>query len=170
MDKNMLNEIVELRICVGFLGELNQGYWWPSSFFSGSSKAFLSPVFGKTLFSAQYYGTKEAATRVHDQHIGIGKDVFHLFRLPEMVEIELHGLLENPEIAGSVQLIVANRDEAEQFLREYAEGLDSSEVGPVRVGGATEISKREAWRTSAGYYSKAFQSGTRIFPYFSKTA
>ena len=135
-------------------------------FFSGSSEAFLSPVFGKTLFSAQYYGIKEAATRVHDQHIGIEKDVFHLFRLPEMVEIALHGLLEKPEIAGSVQMILANRDEAEQFLQEYAKDLDSSEVGPVRLGDATDISKREIWQTATGYYSKAIQGGNQNFPVF----
>ena len=170
MDNNILKEIVELRLCIGFLGEATQGSWWQSSFFSASSGAFLSPVFGKTTLLTQYHGVREAATRVHDQHIGIGKDVFHLFRLPELVEMEMHRFLQDPNNVAETRMIVATRAEAEQFFQEYAKDLGAEIIGPVRLGGAEKILTRETWQVVAGHYLKAFQGGTRVFPYFSKAA
>ena len=67
MKKKVLQDIFKLRICVGFLGESDQYSWWASSFFSPTSSAFLSPVFSKTSFTAQYYGLRKAATIVHDE-------------------------------------------------------------------------------------------------------
>ena len=95
MNASTLAQIVRLRLLVGFLGERSQFNWWPSAFFISSSSAFLSPIFTKTAFTAQYHGVKEAASRVHDEHIGVGK-VYHLFRLPETVEQTLFGHLQDP--------------------------------------------------------------------------
>jgi hypothetical protein len=170
MDKNTLKEIVELRVCIGFLGESNQESWWPSAFFSPSSEAFLSPVFAKTAFLSQYYGAREAAARIHDRHIGIGKDVFHLFRLPELVEMELHRRLEDPRNIVESRMIVTDSGEARQFLKEYAADSRAEQVGPIRLGSTEMISNRHAWQTAAGCYLGAFQHGTKIFPYFSKTS
>jgi hypothetical protein len=39
---------------------------------------------------------KEAAARVHDEYIGVGK-VYHLFRLPEHIEQALHSSLRDFE-------------------------------------------------------------------------
>ena len=41
---------------------------------------------------AQYHGVSEAARRVHDEHLSVGS--FHLFRLPEEMEQDLHALLQ----------------------------------------------------------------------------
>ncbi|MBC8391765.1 MAG: BrxE family protein [Deltaproteobacteria bacterium] len=168
MTQKDLKEIAKLRVCIGFLGESHQYSWWQSSFFSVSSLAFLSPVFGKTSFLAKYYGVKEAATLVHDKHIGVGKGVFHLFRLPEILEIELHGLFEYQEIVKDLQQIIGNKDSAEQFLRKDAIACDISELGPIRLGDHTDVVKKSVWQTVAQHYLKAFQEGTRIFPYFSE--
>jgi len=169
MARTDFKEIVRLRVCVGFLGESQQCAWWQSSFFSTMSSAYLSPVFGKTSFSAQYYGIKEAATQVHDEHIGIGKGVFHLFRLPEMHEIELHRLLEDKEIIGDAGSIVSERDSAERFLKEYAIDPGKAEVGPVRVGDNSDIARMPVWQTVAYYYFNAFKEGNKAFPFFSET-
>ena len=167
MNRTILKNIANLRICVGFLGEADQNSWWKSSFFSSISKAFLSPVFSKTCFLAKYYGVKEAATIVHDEHIGIGKDVFHLFRLPEMHEIEMHNLLGNPETLSDAQKIVSNKDSAEQFLQEYSKGIDVKQIGTVRLGDTKTISNISTWKNVAQYYAKAFKSNNKTFPYFS---
>ena len=167
MNRTILKNIANLRICVGFLGEADQNSWWKSSFFSSISKAFLSPVFSKTCFLAKYYGVKEAATIVHDEHIGIGKDVFHLFRLPEMHEIEMHNLLGNPETLSDAQKIVSNKDSAEQFLQEYSKDVDVKQIGPVRLGDTKIISNISTWKIVAQYYAKAFKSNNKTFPYFS---
>ena len=69
MKTNTIKSIAKLRILIGYLGEKNQSNWWSSSFFTPQSSSFLNPVFGKTSFIAQYQGVKEAATRMHDEHI-----------------------------------------------------------------------------------------------------
>ena len=86
MNKATLAQIARLKLLVGFLGEQSQFNWWPSAFFA--------PVFNKNAFVAQYHGVQEAASRVHDEHIGIGR-VYHLFRLPEHVEQALFNSLQN---------------------------------------------------------------------------
>ncbi len=83
MEKNFLIDIAKLRIAIGYLGEKSQYAWWRSSFFIPASRTYLAPVFGKTALLTRYYGMREAATLVHDERIGVGKGVFHLFRLPE---------------------------------------------------------------------------------------
>jgi hypothetical protein len=80
-----LREIARLRMIVGYLEEKGRHNWWPSEFFSATAPAFLNPVFGKTATLAQYHGVREAARRVHDEHIGVGRE-FHLFCLPEAIE------------------------------------------------------------------------------------
>ncbi len=167
MDKTLLTDIARIRLCVGFLGEAEQYAWWPSSFFSSAGTAFLSPVFSKTCFSAQYYGVKEAATIVHDEHIGTGKGVFHLFRLPETQEIEIHNLFGNLETISHAQQIISDKSKAQEYLQEYAKESDVKEFGPVHIGDAIKISKKSIWQKIALYYAKAFKDGNKSFPYFS---
>lgn len=168
MKKSILTTVAKLRICIGFLGEAGQYAWWSSMFFSVSSAAFLDPVFGKTSLLSRYYGVKEAATLVHDRHIGIGEGVFHLFRLPEKIERDLRLLLEDKEIADQVQILVAHKDTSIRFLEELAEATEARQVGPVRVGSAQEMDKEESWQTIARHYLTAFRNSTMIFPYFSE--
>lgn len=153
-------------MCIGYLGESDQYSWWPSSFISPTSSAFLSPTFIKTCFSAQYYGVRKAAALVHDEHIGIGKGVFHLFRLPETHEIEMHRLLDNADTKNKAQDIIKNKEAAQQFLCPPGEDAAGSDVGPVRLGDTSDILLPKTWRKTAGYYAFAFQSGNKTFPYF----
>ncbi len=78
---NIAKTIAELRVLVGYLGEKPQAGWWSSEFYSPSAAAFLSPIFNRSLFLAQYQGATAAAAKAHDDTIGIGR-IFHLFRLP----------------------------------------------------------------------------------------
>ena len=73
MNRSLCMQLARLRLLVGYLGEQHQYHWWPSAFFTPSSMAFLAPMFGKTAFIAQYQGVKAAASRIHDEHIGLGK-------------------------------------------------------------------------------------------------
>ena len=54
-------------------------------FLSSSSKAFLGPIYPNSIDIAQYSGVCQAASIVHDEHIGIGKH-YHLYRLPDAIE------------------------------------------------------------------------------------
>ncbi len=93
--------LLELRLLVGFLGERAQFGWWPTGFYDASSRLFLEPVFAKTSRLAQYHGVVEAARLLHDEHLSVGS--YHLFRMPEEIEQDLHSLLlsggKGPELA-----------------------------------------------------------------------
>ena len=166
MKNKVLQNIFSLRISIGYLGEADQYDWWVSGFFSSTSTAFLSPVFSKTSFSAQYYGVREAAMIVHDEHIGVGKGVFHLFRLPETHEIEMHRLLNNPDTKAAVQDLIKNKEAAEKFLSEFGQSDGDKPVGPVKIGETAGILTPKTWEKVAGQYLNAFQSGNKTFPYF----
>ena len=85
MEVNRTHQIVGLRLAVGLLGEQEQSAWWPSSFLGRHAQAFLNPIFGIKTRMAQYHGVTEAACRIHDERIGVGR-VFHLYRLPGTIE------------------------------------------------------------------------------------
>lgn len=105
---------------------------------------------------------------VHDEHIGTGKGVFHLFRLPEMIEVELHKVIYNIEFEKQAMEIIAKDETAHQYLTTYAEGKISSFIGPIRVGSTENIEKDETWKTVAQHYLNAFQEGKQVFPYLSE--
>lgn len=76
--KDLLS-IINLRFAVGFFGEKEQHNWWPSLWLTKNASAFLSPIYGERLDTARYHGVVEAARRIHDERIGVGR-AFHLFR------------------------------------------------------------------------------------------
>jgi hypothetical protein len=169
LDRNSLLNIIKLRIAVGYLGEAHQSAWWQSQFFMPISASFLNPVFGRMAFAARYYGVKEAALRVHDEYIGVGKGVYHLFRLPEMFEKQFHQLIEKKETSDETNLIIVNRESAIDFLRQLALSQDGvSGIGPVIVGNILDINNASKWCVIAACYLKAFQGETKIFPYFAE--
>jgi len=168
MTFNNLTNLIKLRVVVGYLGEREQNSWWQSAFFSASSTPFLTPVFGKTTLSAQYHGVREAATLIHDERIGTGAEVFHLFRLPENIEQEMHVKLSDSDLENEIQSIVASQESAITFLNEFKSSSDTQAVGPVRLGTADDISKAGLWKKTAGYYAYAMQNGEKTFPYVSR--
>ena len=153
--------VAELRILVGYLGE-QAPTWWTSQFFSSSAAAFLRPVFGRSMPLAQYQGVTAAASRVHDEHIGVGR-TFHLFRLPELYEQSAAEAFADPSIAEDLQAHVADREQALARLAELARPMTASE-GPIVLGDLGE-SIADALPSLAGAYLDAFHKGIRTFPY-----
>jgi len=165
MDASTLAQIARLRLLVGFLGERSQFNWWPSAFFIASSSAFLSPTFTKTAFTAQYHGVKEAAARVHDEHIGVGK-VYHLFRLPETVEHTLVGHLREPGFIDSVSVQLQDQEQALEGLATLATSHAACQEGPVLVGAIDELLAGKHLGLLAHYYRSAFIGNTKVYPYY----
>jgi hypothetical protein len=165
MHASTLVQIVRLRLLVGFLGERSQCNWWPSAFFIASSSAFLSPIFTKTAFTAQYHGVKEAASRVHDEHIGVGK-VYHLFRLPETVEHTLVGHLREPGFIDSVSVQLQDQEQALEGLATVATSHAACQEGPVLVGAIDELLAGKHLGLLAHYYRSAFSENTKVYPYY----
>ena len=159
-----LQEIARLRMIVGYLGEKGQHCWWSSEFFSATAPDFLNPVFGKTAALAQYHGVKEAARRVHDEHIGIGR-VFHLFRLPESIEQAIFEVLQDPAITDSLRRDIESHDAAAAALKAFVGSTGSLHEGPMQIGTVSDLEEIRWLSDAASCYAAAFNSGSRSFPY-----
>ena len=165
LDSPVLRNIAQLRLAVGLLGEKAANGWWATSFLEASSRSFLDPVFARTSLLAQFHGVTEAARRVHDARLSAGS--FHLFRLPEELEQDLHTLVLAWSRAGETPVPV-NESAAAAFLAELADGEGADSPGPRMLGPAGALSTESAWRQAAAVYRDAFSKGFQSFPYFSR--
>jgi hypothetical protein len=165
MHTSTLTQLANLRLLVGYLGEQHQYNWWPSAFLTSSSSAFLVPVFSKTAFLAQYHGVKAAASRVHDEHIGLGK-VYHLFRLPERLEQALFHRVHDQTFVDALQAPPHDKDQALEHLATWADSHPVSAEGPVLVGDIVALGHGKTLERLAQYYWSAFARNTRVYPYY----
>jgi hypothetical protein len=165
MDAKLVHQIVGLRLTVGFLGEQEQAGWWPSMFLGRHAHAFLNPIFGSKTRMAQYHGVAEAACRVHDESIGVGR-VFHLFRLPEAAEQLMFSTFQEASIPEEVTRSFESMETAKGLLAGLAKRLADVRPGPVRLGDADMITSPEGLALMAGTYRAAFDTGIRCYPYF----
>jgi len=164
MKKKTLSDFLMTRLLVGYLGEKAQFNWWPTTFIGSSSNLFLSPVFPRTTLLSQYHGILEAARRVHDERIGVGS-VFHLFRLPEVCEQELHGILSDGSLSLSMESF-AGRNAALAALQKIAGGGNSATEGPVKLGSILDIMTPNGIGDISRSYTAAFSQGVKCYPYF----
>lgn len=162
MDSN-LNFLLQMRLVIGFLGEQAQFGWWPTAFFESSSKLFLAPVLPKTLRLAQYHGVVEAARRLHDEHLNLGS--FHLFRLPEEVEQDLHCLVQGTEGDGSIAEMLQSRAAALDALQRLTAADAPGSVGPIAVGPIATLNQTDTLQQIAAAYWSAFSQGAKTYPY-----
>ena len=163
MEASYLPTLLQIRLLVGFLGERTQFAWWPTAFYPAYSRSFLEPVFARTTPLAQYHGVSTAARLLHDQHLNLGS--YHLFRLPEEFEQDLHNLMGTSTGAELARQIPAGGPEALAALQNLATLPASSGSGPVAVGKIADLETTEIWRTAAGFYWSAFTHKTQIYPY-----
>lgn len=163
MISSNLPALLQLRLLVGFLGERAQFGWWPTAFYEASSRLFLEPVFSKTSRLAQYHGVLEAARRLHDEHLNVG--CYHLFRLPEEVEQDLHALV----LSGAGEELASkgpqNKDAALESLKRLAPAGVKSSEGPTAVGNIKDIDSADALNAIAGIYLSAFSQNAKSYPY-----
>ncbi len=132
MESIQLEYLAKLRVVVAYLGEREQFSWWQSLFLSANSQAFLAPIFTRTQFLAQCSGVTRAAARVHDERIGTGH-VYHLFRLPEDMEQDIHQLLHSPALKQKIMSFTTNKETALNFLHQQAEAIPLAAVGPALI-------------------------------------
>lgn len=163
MQNNHLTTLLRLRLLTGFLGERAQHAWWPTAFYEPSSRLFLEPVFVKTARLAQYHGVVEAARRLHDEHLNVGS--FHLFRLPEEVEQDLHALMQGEAGTELVAALPLSKDSALDALKGAAEESKASGDGPVMVGQVQDLASPTVAASMAATYLSAFTRGAKAYPY-----
>jgi len=166
MQSEQILKISSLRLAVGLLGEKDQANWWPSGFFGPHVAQFLSPLHGPRYVAACFQGVVEAARRVHDERIGVGR-VFHLFRLPESLERRIHEVVVLGDGWQSLQE-AASAESAREFLDSLAGEDAAPAAGPMRVGAPGDLNGRKWLATLAGNYRAAFAAGRQTFPYFTE--
>ncbi len=178
MKDDSLPTWLNLRLLVGYLGERAQGAWWPTAFFLPSGRSFLEPVFGKTARLAQYHGVLEAARRLHDDHLSVGS--YHLFRLPEEIEQNLHALMERQVREATAPPVPQNQEAALAALQALAlpdapapAGTTANQnpaapphhEGPLAVGRIQDLHHPATLKSIAAAYGAAFAQGTKTYPY-----
>jgi hypothetical protein len=168
MNKDVIKKIADLRILVGYLGEKGQQGWWSSSFLTPSAKAFLTPIFPRTLLQAQHRGVTAAATLVHDDVIGVGA-TYHLFRMPESIELELDRLFQ---VTPADQYLAVTNDaqSALEQLQVLAGGAQAGQEGPVLVGDYRPDDLAVLIQKVAAGYLAAFQNDVRCYPFMREAA
>lgn len=166
MTDRQLQTFVKLRLAVGCAGERAAPPWWRSDFCSQQSDAFLAPVFPRSLWAARLHAVADAASRVHDEHIGVGQRVFHLFRLPESHEQSLAQLLSDSAFCSELSAIIQTNESAFSLIDNISESAEHSATsGPSRVGSASELLNDETLRSIAAAYRHGFANNEPVYPF-----
>lgn len=163
MTSSQLQNFLNARLLVSYLGEKAQYAWWPTAFYEASSCLFLEPVFSKTSRLAQYHGVLEAARRLHDEHLSVGS--YHLFRLPEEVEQDLHNLVQRPEAGKFALQDMHSKDAALSALKDLAGAVSVKSVGPTAIGGVGDLDSLNTVKAIAAAYLSAFSQDVKAYPY-----
>lgn len=163
MKEPYLTTLLEMRMLVGFLGERAQCTWWPTAFYEASSKLFLEPVFSKTSRLAQYHGVLEAARLLHDDRLSVGS--YHLFRLPEEVEQDLHATVQSSVGEKLANQALQSKEAALDALKQLAATGRTSSVGPTVVGNIKDLDSTDTLKAIAAAYLSAFTQNAKTYPY-----
>jgi hypothetical protein len=163
MSEPRTSSLLQLRLLVGYLGERTRYGWWPTGFYGASSTPFVQPVFETTIQLVQYHGVLEAARLVHDEHLSVG--VYHLFRLPEELEQDLHRLARDPITKQFAAEVLASKDDALQRLRDFAKAAVVEGVGPIRICDIRDIHLESSIEAVASVYVHAFAQNVKSYPY-----
>ncbi|MHB1310142.1 MAG: BrxE family protein [Limisphaerales bacterium] len=162
--REVLDQLVQLRVIVGYLGQGKVFGWWNCDFLDATGIRFLETTFPRTAHAAAIRATAEAAGNVHDQALGrIGS--FHLFRLPSAIEDRAEhacGLIDWSTASRSIE----SRESALESLSRMADGAITAPAGPVQIGVERKILSSTAVHELAAHYHSAFRQGLRCFPYF----
>lgn len=148
---------------VGFLGERAQFDWWATSFFGDYSLRSLEFVTPKTSLLAQYHGVVEAARKLHDEHLNVGS--YHLFRLPEEVEQDLHAMMQSSVGEELSKQLPQDKDTAMTALKSLAGAGIQAGVGPIAVGNIDQLTTADTLKSITGAYFSAFSQNAKTYPY-----
>jgi hypothetical protein len=166
LQNDPISSLLRIRLLVGYLGEINQFGWWKTSFYQPASQAFLNPVFPRTSHIAKYYGVAEAARLVHDESLSVGS--YHLFRLPEELEHNLHMALAGNEGSSTQDEIIQTKDAALDMLRAIGAASKATLDGPVSLGAIDGVRASSLIVQMAGIYASAYERGIKAFPYLTR--
>lgn len=159
-----LEQILQLRVLVGFLGQKNLKGWWDIGLMESTGIRFLETLFPRTSHLAALNSTVEAACLSHDGAIGrIG--LFHLFRLPVVIEDSVSAVAKAFDFEKTFRSC-DDTDMAMAQLQSLTSFGVSAAAGPVQIGVESQILRKAAVEELAAHYYSAFENDVRCFPYF----
>lgn len=161
--------VVRIRTLVLALGESADPPWWNTEFMNETGLRFLERLYPRTFFRAAVHSAGKAACEVHDQAVGrVG--VYHLFRLPEVLEADIHTIpqAQDDSFFRQFRVVLDQKDHLMEMLNNLsgAENKKKFTPGPQRIGMDTDLMTRKAFYETASVYMDAFGKGKQSFPYF----
>jgi hypothetical protein len=125
-------------------------------------------LYPRTAFKAAIHAAGKAAVLAHDHAVG-RFGVYHLFRLPESLETELHGMPPNQadDFFPRLRNALGRPDELVKLLTPMCGG-GSADIAPgaKRIGSDKELMTMVGLRKTAAVYHTAFTKNKPGFPYF----
>jgi hypothetical protein len=158
-----------LRSLVTALGECVSPAWWKTQFLNETGLRFLERLYPRTPIRAAVHAAGRAACEAHDKAVGrVG--VYHLFRLPEFLETEIHSSPSSgdAEFISRFRSCLGRQEELLEMLSGLCCGppVKGISVGPKRIGVQADALKTDAMGMAASVYFDAFKGGKPAFPYF----
>lgn len=162
-------ELIKLRAIVLALGERADPPWWKTKIMRGIGFRFLERIYPRSYFWAAINTAGKAACDVHDLSVGrVG--VYHLFRFPAGLEIDVHNCFYdlNKKITDEIIGLCDNEDWLIGKLKDLCNGQTTKNFipGAIKIGNEHDCYKTEILKITASLYLSAFESGKQIFPYF----
>ena len=158
-----------LRALVLALGESALPAWWKTDFMNETGLRFLERLYPRSSFRAVVHAAGKAACEIHDRAVGrVG--VYHLFRLPESLEVDVYESRPSTDedFIGSLRSCLGQQDKLLEMLTPLCDGeeLKNDAAGPRRIGTDSDATTVEALGRAAAVYHRAFKLGKPTFPYF----
>ncbi|MGO9120755.1 MAG: BrxE family protein [Desulfomonilaceae bacterium] len=160
---------LRLRALVVALGECACPPWWKTEFMNETGFRFLERLYPRSYFRAAVHAAGQAACEIHDRAVGrLG--VYHLFRLPELLEVEMYHVSSSTdeEFVSEFRLGLGDATRLLNILSTMCGTALGTEIGfgARRIGTALDLAKSDAFGKPAAVYFNAFSQGEPGFPYF----
>ena len=159
-----------LRALVSALGETADPAWWKTKFMNETGLRFLERLYPRTPVRAAMHASGKAACEAHDKAVGrVG--VYHLFRLPESLEMEIHASpsSDDAEFISRFRFCLDHQEDLLEMLSMLCNEQtpkNTAAAGPKRIGAASDAARIGSLGMAASIYYDAFKRGKPAFPYF----
>lgn len=158
-----------LRALVAALGECARPPWWKTEFMTETGFRFLERLYPRSYFRAAVHAAGQAACQIHDNAVGrLG--VYHLFRLPESLEVEMYRVPSSAdeEFVNEFRMSLGDATRLLNMLGTLCGPAPGTEIGfgARRLGTASDLGNSSALTKVAMFYFNAFGHGQSGFPYF----
>jgi hypothetical protein len=158
--------VSELRAIVAAVGERAKPAWWHTNILTEVGLRVTGKVFPRTALTTALKSVSHVAQVDHDRRVG--RDRYHLFRLPPEIECDLFGpLMDRDELRKIEAAVVSDHNALIACLKVIAgpEKVGPGE-GPVRMGSFRDLGSPKWVSVCAAQYLASVESGIRRFPYF----